>query len=127
MPTTTPLTTTPPTVDDVLALSHVGGHWHEWYVDGGTIRLTHAELRPALEAAYDPSMPDWLAMVEIADAPTYEIQVHTPYHGWINSPEHLGHGFDDNLSATAAEAQAAIDELAASGFDATMLRVALAS
>lgn len=24
-----------------------------------------AELRPALEAAYDPTMPDWPAMVEI--------------------------------------------------------------
>ena len=127
MPTTTPLTTTPPTVDDVLALSHVGGHWHEWYVDGGTIRLTHAELRPALEAAYDPSMPDWLAMVEIADAPTYEIQVLTPYHGWINSPEYLGGDDDDNRWATEAEAQAAIDDLVAVGFDANQLRVALAA
>lgn len=26
------------------------------------------ELRPALEAAYDPNMPDWPAMVEIVDA-----------------------------------------------------------
>ena len=123
--TTTPLTTTPPTVDDVLALSHVGGHWHEWYVDGGTIRLTHAELRPALEAAYDPSMPDWPATVEIA--PAYEIQILDRHHGWINSPEHLGHGFDNNRWATEAEAQAAIDELVAlGGFDANEMRVALA-
>ena len=127
MLTTTPLTTAPPTVDDILARTHVGGHWHEWNAYGGTIRLTRAELRPALEAAYDPYMPDWPATVEIADAPTYEIQVLTPYHGWINSPEHLGHGIDNNLWATAAEAQAAIDELAAAGFDTTMLRVALAA
>ena len=127
MLTTTPLTTTPPTVADVLARTHVGGDWHEWNADGGTIRLTHAELRPALEAAYDPSMPDWPAMVEIADAPTYEIQVLTPYHGWINSPEYLGHGFDNNRWATEAEAQAAIDELVAlGGFDANEMRVALA-
>ena len=127
MPTTTPLTTTPPTVDDVLARTHVGGDWHEWNADGGTIRLTHAELRSALEAAYDPSMPDWPAMVEIADAPTYEIQVHTPYHGWINSPEYLGGDDDDNRWATEAEAQAAIDDLVAVGFDANRLRIALAA
>ena len=29
--------------------------------------------------------------------PTYEIQVHTPYHGWINSPEYLG-GDDDDIA-----------------------------
>ena len=127
VPTTTPLTTTPPTVGDVLARTHVGGDWHEWNADGGTIRLTHAELRPALEAAYDPSMPDWPATVEIADAPTYEIQVFDAYHGWINSPEHLGHGFDNNRWATEAEAQAAIDELVAVGFDANQLRIALAA
>ena len=115
-----------PTVDDVLARSHVGGHWHEWGVDGGTIHLTHAELRPALEAAYDPSMPDWPSMVEIA--PAYEIQILDPRHGWINWPEHLGHGFDNNRWATEAEAQAAIDELVAlGGFDANELRIALAA
>ena len=60
--------------------------------------------------------------------PTYEIQVLTPYHGWINSPEHLGHGFDNNRWATEAEAQAAIDELVALGVGAANeLRVALAA
>ena len=112
-----------PTVDDILTRTHVGGHWHEWSADGGTIRVTRAELRPALEAAYDPSMPDWPATVEIDDAPTYEIQVFDAYHGWINSPEHLGNGIDNNLWATEAEAQAAIDDLAAAGFDTNQLRV----
>ena len=58
---------------------------------------------------------------------TCEIQVFNAYHGWINSPEHLGHGFDDNRWSTEAEAQAAIDELAAAGFDTNKLRVALAA
>jgi hypothetical protein len=57
-----------PSVDDVLARTHLGGHFHEWGVAGGAIRVTSAELRPALEAAYDPLMPDWPAMVEINDA-----------------------------------------------------------
>lgn len=116
-----------PTVDDVLARTHAGGHWHEWGADGGVIRITRAELRPALEAAYDPTMPDWPATVEIADAPDYEIQILDPHHGWINSPEHLGHGIDDNLWASEAEAQAAINELVAAGFDANRLRIALAA
>lgn len=59
---------------------------------------------------------------------TYGIQVLTAYHGWIDSPEHLGHGFDNNRWATEAEAQAAIDELVAlGGFVATEMRVALAA
>ena len=57
-----------PTVDDVLARTHQYWDLHEWGTDGGVIRVTRAELRPALEAAYDPTMPDWPAMVEIEDA-----------------------------------------------------------
>jgi hypothetical protein len=37
-------------------------------VQGGSIMLETAELRLALEDAYDVSMPDWPAMVELADA-----------------------------------------------------------
>jgi hypothetical protein len=59
---------TVPTVDDVLACTHVGGHFHDWRVDCSVIRVTRDELRPALEAAYDRNMPDWPAMVEIVDA-----------------------------------------------------------
>lgn len=69
-------------------------------------------------------MPTAAAML----TPTYEIQVFDAYRGWINSPEHLGHGIDNNLWATEAEAQAAIDELVAlGGFDANELRIALAA
>ena len=51
-----------------MARTHLGGHFHEWGADGGVIRVTRDELRPALEVAYDPNMPDWPAMVEIVDA-----------------------------------------------------------
>ena len=69
------------------------------------------------------AMPTTAAM----PTPTYEIQVLTPYHGWINSPEYLGGDDDDNRWATEAEAQAAIDDLVAVGFDANELRIALAA
>jgi hypothetical protein len=55
------------TVDDVLASTAIGGGFHAWPVEGGTVRLPEALLRPVLEAAYDPLMPDWTAMVEIED------------------------------------------------------------
>ncbi len=59
---------------------------------------------------------------------TYEIQLLDPHHGWINSPEHLGNGIDNNRWATEAEAQAAIDELVALGVGAAnWMRVALAA
>ena len=66
-----------PTVDDVLArcerrgwadlrgLGFVQARLLAWGVNGGEIMVPASELRTALEAAYDPSMPDWPAMVEI--------------------------------------------------------------
>jgi hypothetical protein len=54
-----------PTVDDVLTSTAIGGGFHNWAVEGGTIRLPEALLRPVLEAAYDSTMPDWPALVEI--------------------------------------------------------------
>jgi len=62
------MATPTPTVDDVLARTHIGGHFHEWSADGGVIRVTRDELRQALEDAYDPDMPNWPAMVEIDHA-----------------------------------------------------------
>ena len=53
------------TVDDVLASTAIGGGFHAWPEQGGTIRLPEALLRPALEAAYDPLMPDWPSMVDL--------------------------------------------------------------
>lgn len=54
-----------PTVDDVLARTHLGGHFHAWGADGGVIQVTRAKLRAALEAAYDPNLPDWQSTVEL--------------------------------------------------------------
>jgi hypothetical protein len=53
------------TVDDVLASTAIGNGFHDWAVEGGTIQLPEALLRPVLEAAYDSTMPDWPALVEI--------------------------------------------------------------
>jgi hypothetical protein len=36
-----------------------------WGVNGGEIMVPAGELRTALEAAYDPTMPNWPGMVEI--------------------------------------------------------------
>jgi len=52
-------------VDDLLARTHLGNHFHEWNTDAAVIRISRAELRQALEDAYDPEMADWPAMVEI--------------------------------------------------------------
>ena len=54
-----------PTVEDVLSDTAIGDGYHDFAVQGGTVRLTEAELRPALEAAYDATMPDWPVLVEI--------------------------------------------------------------
>lgn len=54
-----------PTVDEVLSDTAIGCGYHDFAVPGGTVRLTEAQLRPALEAAYDSTMPDWIVMVEI--------------------------------------------------------------
>lgn len=53
-----------PTVNDVLASTAIVNGFHAWPVQGGTIRLAEAELRPELEAAYDPTMPDWPVLVD---------------------------------------------------------------
>lgn len=56
---------TVPTITDVLIQTSTTDCRHSWRVQGGTITLTRAELLAALEAAYDPFMPDWPAMVEV--------------------------------------------------------------
>jgi len=56
---------TVPTITDVLIQTSTADCRHSWRVQGGSVTLTRAELLPALEAAYDPSMPDWPAMVEV--------------------------------------------------------------
>ena len=56
---------TVPTVDEVLALCRASNGLCHWDAEGGRIDLPEAELRQALEAAYDPQMAAWPALVEI--------------------------------------------------------------
>jgi hypothetical protein len=56
-----------PTVEEMLESTAVGNGFHDWGVEGGIVRVSKTQLLPALEAAYDPSMPDWPAMVDIDD------------------------------------------------------------
>jgi hypothetical protein len=67
---------TAPTVDDILQRTLSGILWgagetlHQWRTEsgGGVIEVPMSILRPALEAAYDPLMPNWPALVQIDDA-----------------------------------------------------------
>jgi hypothetical protein len=54
-----------PTVESVLDDTRVAHRVHRWHAEGGTIEVAADVLRPALEAAYDSTMPSWPAMVEI--------------------------------------------------------------
>jgi hypothetical protein len=56
------------TVEYMLGATLISNGIHRWPVEGGTVEIATAELRPALEAAYDETMPNWPAMVEIDDA-----------------------------------------------------------
>lgn len=56
---------TVPTVEDLLEQSDIGSCRHRWKVKGGEITVMRDVLRPALEAAYDPLMPNWPALVEL--------------------------------------------------------------
>lgn len=56
-----------PTVDDIFDSTAIGNGYHQWAGPGGSIRVTADELRPALEAAYDPNMPDWPALLDWDD------------------------------------------------------------
>lgn len=51
------------TPDELLASTAVGCGVHEWGTEGGSIRVHVDELRPVLEEAYDPSMPDWPSLI----------------------------------------------------------------
>lgn len=53
----------PPTVGDILRQTCIGYSLHQWRTDSGVIEVSTSELRPALEAAYDPNMPDWVALI----------------------------------------------------------------
>ena len=51
------------TPDELLESTYIGSGLHLWGVDGGSIKVHVAELRPVLEEAYDPSMPNWPSLI----------------------------------------------------------------
>lgn len=56
-----------PTVAEVLESTRCGVTLHRWHVEGGVIEVPASQLRPALEAAYDPAMPDWQTLISYED------------------------------------------------------------
>lgn len=56
-----------PTVNDILNQTATSNGWHVFSVEGGAITVSTDELRPALEAAYDPCMAAWPSMAEIEE------------------------------------------------------------
>lgn len=61
------------TVDELLDSTAIGNGFHEWGVIGGSIRVTTDELRPVLEEAYDPNMPDWAALINYDDESGFHV------------------------------------------------------
>ena len=57
-----------PTVESMLDATLISNGIHRWPTEGGEIQIATADLRQALKAAYDPTMYNWPAMVEIEDA-----------------------------------------------------------
>ena len=51
------------TPDELLDHTAIGCGLHRWGVEGGSIQVTTDELRPILEQAYDPNMPDWVTLI----------------------------------------------------------------
>ena len=56
-----------PTVEDILNQTAVSNGFHDFAVEGGTIRISIDTLRQALENAYDPNMPNWVTLVDESD------------------------------------------------------------
>lgn len=52
-----------PTVEDVLSDTAIGNGWHDFAVEGGTIRVCTEDLQRVLEENYDSTMPDWPALI----------------------------------------------------------------
>ena len=60
-----PMTQLIPTVESMLDATRISHRVHRWPTEGGLIDVAADVLRPALEAAYDSTMTNWPAMVEI--------------------------------------------------------------
>ncbi len=51
------------TPEEMIDSTAIGCGFHSWGCETGSIRVTADELRPVLQAAYDPSMPDWPSLI----------------------------------------------------------------
>jgi hypothetical protein len=56
-----------PTVDDILNQTAVSNGFHDFAVEGGTIRVSTDLLRTVLTEYYDPCMPNWVALIDETD------------------------------------------------------------
>jgi hypothetical protein len=52
------------TVNEILTATHVGGHYHDLPVNGGFIRVFRADFPRVLEAAWDPTDPNWFREID---------------------------------------------------------------
>jgi len=64
---------TVPTVDELLDSTAIGCELHRWSIEGGAIDVPTDELRPVLEEAYDPNMPDWAALINYDDESGFHV------------------------------------------------------
>ena len=55
------------TPDELLDSTAIGCGLHRWGVEGGSIQVAADELRPVLQEAYDPNMPDWPSLISWDD------------------------------------------------------------
>lgn len=52
-----------PTPADLMRRTAIGNGLHRWALEGGSVEIDSDELWPLLQEAYDPSMPDWPALI----------------------------------------------------------------
>jgi uncharacterized protein YbbK (DUF523 family) len=53
-----------PTVQDILDSTAIGNGFHDFAVEGGTVRVSTETLRAALETYHDPEMANWVALID---------------------------------------------------------------
>jgi hypothetical protein len=54
-------------VQEVLDSTAVGNGFHDFAVEGGTVRVLTETLRAVLETYYDPEMANWVALIDETD------------------------------------------------------------
>ena len=56
-----------PTVQEILDSTAIGNGWHDFAVEGGTVRVSTEGLRAVLETYHDPEMANWVALIDESD------------------------------------------------------------